>query len=273
MSPGGACLSQEMELHEAYAELGVSPTDSLEEVKRAYRKLLLRHHPDKCRGDPRASDRFMRIQQAYTIVVHDKESNINFFLMFLFLIKSLQRGPQDVALNIVVPIQDIYNGKVKKLTYRRMDESARCVGANVFLELVDFRERYVIDGYGDYDVWTGRWSDLVISVAVDYEGFENVRLENLLGPTTDLCVTLKISVFEHYFGVTQAVPFFNDTTISLRDHVPCRDGMTVLRSGDGLLSGDNERGNLYVFLEIDLNRYDSDSILQHKEVIQKIFDN
>jgi DnaJ-class molecular chaperone len=265
-----------MELHEAYEELGVLPTDSLEEVKRAYRKLLLRHHPDKCGGEPGAAERFMRVQNAYTIVVQNKESNINFFLMFLFLIKSLQcGGPQDVTLKIAVPIQDVYNGKIKKLTYRRMDAFGKRVSADVFLELVDFRERYVIEGYGDYDVWTGRWSDLVIDATVDYTGFENVRLENLLGPSTDVCVTLKISVYEHYFGVTRTIPFFNGTTLSLQDHVPCRDGTTVIRNGGGLLSGDDNkrRGDLYVFLETDLNRFDGDSLEQHKEVIQKIFDN
>lgn len=263
-----------MELHEAYAELGVLPTDSLDEVKRAYRKLLLRHHPDKCGCEAGAAERFMRIQNAYTIVVQNKESNINFFLMFIFLIKSLQRGPRDVTLKISVPIQDIYNGKIKKLTYRRTDESGKRATAEVFLELVEFRERYVIEGYGDYDVWAGRWSDLVIDATVDYTGFDNVRLETLLGTAADVCVTLKISVFEYYFGVARVIPFFNDTTICLKDHVPCKDGTTVIRNGDGLFMGDNNsRGDLYVFVEADLNRYDSESLLQHKEVIQNIFNN
>lgn len=263
-----------MDLYEAYKVLGVSFTDSLEDVKRAYRKLLLRYHPDKCGGGEESAERFLRIQNAYTVVIQNKESNVNFFLMFLFLAKSMQSGPQDVALNIVVPIEDIYNGKVKKLSYRRVDESLKKVCTSVYLELVDFRERYVVPGYGDFDMWTERWSDLVISVTVDYTSFENVRLENLLGPT-DICVSIKVSVYEHFFGVSRAISFFNNTTISLTNHVPQRDGSTVVKCDQGLIKGGGDggsRGDLYIFLETDLTIYNERALHEHREVIQKIFE-
>jgi DnaJ like chaperone protein len=53
-----------------YAVLGISRTASAEEIKKAYRKLVLQYHPDKVAhlGDEfkaLAEERFKQIQQAY----------------------------------------------------------------------------------------------------------------------------------------------------------------------------------------------------------------
>ncbi len=51
-----------------YATLGVSQEASEEELKKAYRRLALQHHPDKNRGDPRAGERFKEISEAYAVL-------------------------------------------------------------------------------------------------------------------------------------------------------------------------------------------------------------
>lgn len=48
-----------------YKLLGVSRGASGEEIKKAYRSLVRRFHPDANPGDPRAEERFKEIQQAY----------------------------------------------------------------------------------------------------------------------------------------------------------------------------------------------------------------
>ena len=51
-----------------YATLGVARDASQDEIKRAFRKLTLTHHPDRNPGDTEAESRFKDISQAYEIL-------------------------------------------------------------------------------------------------------------------------------------------------------------------------------------------------------------
>lgn len=50
-----------------YQELGLTPGASDREIKRAYRALVLKYHPDR-NDDPDAVDRFLAVEEAYTIL-------------------------------------------------------------------------------------------------------------------------------------------------------------------------------------------------------------
>ncbi|KQK25423.1 molecular chaperone DnaJ [Chryseobacterium aquaticum] len=51
-----------------YYFLGVSPDASYEDIKKSYRKLSLKYHPDKNENDDFFADRFREIQEAYEIL-------------------------------------------------------------------------------------------------------------------------------------------------------------------------------------------------------------
>src|SRR6185437_14858503 len=51
-----------------YAVLGVSASATQDEIKRQYRKLAKRFHPDTNANDPKAAERFKEISEAYTVL-------------------------------------------------------------------------------------------------------------------------------------------------------------------------------------------------------------
>ncbi|KAG1437072.1 hypothetical protein G6F56_013281 [Rhizopus delemar] len=64
-----AKLAQKRSLRKDYYKiLGVSKTATETEIKKAYRKLALQHHPDKNAGDEPSEVRFKEIGEAYSIL-------------------------------------------------------------------------------------------------------------------------------------------------------------------------------------------------------------
>ncbi len=55
-----------------YKILGVSRDASEEEIKKAYRKLAMKYHPDHAKGDKTAEEKFKKISEAYA-VLSDKQ--------------------------------------------------------------------------------------------------------------------------------------------------------------------------------------------------------
>lgn len=56
-----------------YDILGVSKTASIEEIKSAYRKMALKHHPDRNPGDKKAEEMFKEVAEAYEVLSDTKK--------------------------------------------------------------------------------------------------------------------------------------------------------------------------------------------------------
>ncbi|MSO98164.1 MAG: molecular chaperone DnaJ [Rhodospirillaceae bacterium] len=62
-----------MAKQDLYELLGVAKGASLDDVKKAYRKLAMQHHPDKNPGDKAAETRFKDITQAYDVLKDEQK--------------------------------------------------------------------------------------------------------------------------------------------------------------------------------------------------------
>ncbi len=57
-----------MEYKDYYKVLDVNKTSSQDEIKKAYRKLAVKYHPDKNPGNPTAEERFKDLNEAYDVL-------------------------------------------------------------------------------------------------------------------------------------------------------------------------------------------------------------
>ncbi|MDP2356702.1 MAG: J domain-containing protein [Beijerinckiaceae bacterium] len=55
-------------MRDPYTILGVSKSATADEIKKAYRRLAKKHHPDQNTSDPKAKEKFSEANQAYEIV-------------------------------------------------------------------------------------------------------------------------------------------------------------------------------------------------------------
>lgn len=135
-----------------YEVLGVNKGASEAEIKDAYRKLALKHHPDKCKDDPNSTERFTEICEAYEILSDSKKRsqydlggrsiNLDDFFSSAFhnanvwsfngsTINSTNfRGHkgQDIKIILELTLEEIFRGVTKTIKYKRYDKCNVCSG-------------------------------------------------------------------------------------------------------------------------------------------------
>ncbi|WP_035017102.1 DnaJ domain-containing protein, partial [Enterovibrio norvegicus] len=62
-----------MSKRDFYEVLGVSRDASERDIKKAYKRLAMKYHPDKNPGDESATDKFKEVKLAYEILTDDQK--------------------------------------------------------------------------------------------------------------------------------------------------------------------------------------------------------
>lgn len=69
------CLSIKPQGKDFYKILGITHESNEDEIKKAYRKLALKFHPDK-NSDPDAEDKFKEIAEAYEVLTDPQKRSV-----------------------------------------------------------------------------------------------------------------------------------------------------------------------------------------------------
>ena len=139
---------------EYYDALGVQPDAEESQIKRAYKRMALKYHPDKCKDDD-ADEKFKNVAAAYEVLsdadkrkIYDKHGKkgleegggggggmdaSDIFSAF-FGGGGRSRGepkPKDIVHELGVSLEDFYNGKTRKIAATRDRLCGGCTGTGI----------------------------------------------------------------------------------------------------------------------------------------------
>jgi len=132
-----------------YEILGVSKTSTQEEIKKAYKKLAIKYHPDKTGGNKESEDKLKKINAAYGMIKNeekrkefDESSNINFreyhndIFESFFNRESYHRSSQpqeslDIKSFMNISIKEAFFGSNKIVSFNRRILCTKCKGTKI----------------------------------------------------------------------------------------------------------------------------------------------
>lgn len=145
-----------------YMVLNVSEKDSIESIKRAYRKLSLIYHPDKNK-DPSASDMFHKITEAFHMISNDTTRNNPIVKIDPFYEKTICVKPNETTEHVDIHIYgeveisliQAYHGIVVPMTIRRevrIGDKIRTDDVTIYVDIhsgVDNNEIVICENMGN----------------------------------------------------------------------------------------------------------------------------
>tara|TARA_Y100000389_G_scaffold105527_1_gene102445 strand:- start:42343 stop:43152 length:810 start_codon:yes stop_codon:yes gene_type:complete len=252
--------------------LNLNSNSTFKDARSNYLKLCLKFHPDKNNGN---SEEFIRINEAYDYYVSNHKSYkvislqecLKSYQCYLICLGCFLKT-KDIQLQLKIQLEDIYNIKTKRIVYSRLMSDFLLKKEVLYLELSGFQYRYEIDSYGDFNVISGQYNNLIVDIEIIYPDLMHINLNDTLS-MYDLYYNIDINIYEYYFGLQRDLPYFNDDTIKTRGHIPNQEGDILVINDMGLMNDENKREKLYIFFKIDMNMHNLND--EDEYTVKKLF--
>lgn len=267
-----------------YKVLGVDQKASKDEVKRAYRKLAQKYHPDANKGDAKAEQRFKEISEAHSVLSND-EKRREYDQMRAFVEAGGQRfygfrpggGQGNVRIN-VEDLEDLFGGgggggtgsifedlfgfgsRSRQRQGRDVETEATLTfeeavsgttvqlntGAKVRIPAgVGDGARIRVPGKGEPAQGSGAPGDLYVIVHVaPHEIFS-------LGKNGDLVVTVPLTIAEAALGTQAQVPAL-DGSVTVKIPAGTNSGRVLRVRGRGAARSKGGMGDLLVKVNVEV---------------------
>ena len=129
---------QKKEIFDPYEILEISPTDQISKIKKSYKKLSLKYHPDKNKGDKSAKEKFMQINKAYKILTNEKAKD-NYYRY------GNPDGPGMLTLGLALPLF-LFKGQVGFYVLLSLSVLLTIIFPIMFIKWTKKRNNYNNDG-------------------------------------------------------------------------------------------------------------------------------
>ena len=272
-----------------YQVLGVSKTATDTEIKKAYRKLAMKYHPDHSKGDKSSEEQFKAVSEAYA-VLSDKEKrqqydtfgSTGFHQRYsqedIFRNVDLGRrfsfggGPfgghqrrqapikgSDLVYELPLTLQDVASGTSKAVTFQHQGRNE-----NITVKIppgMVTGKKLRLAGKGEQSGYGGPPGDLYIKSRVAPHPVFSVE-------DHDLHVTVTIRLSESLLGTQVKIPTLEGGELSLKIPPGTRHKTRMRLAGHGLpqMKG-SSKGDLYATVSVDIAKELSP---EQKKLIKKL---
>jgi len=272
-----------------YDTLGISKNAGSDEIKKAYRKLAMKEHPDKNPGDSSAEERFKKISHAYEVLSDSEKKNkydrfgeaglnnsnnfrppedifSNFFNNSQFNhshnftqghgnrytnSRSHTMGNSEVQHALICSLEDLYFGKTKKIKISRkvQDINTRKIQIDSKILSIDVKKGWK---NGTKIRFTGDGDRLLGHPPQDIVFIINTSPHPFFKRVNnDLSCNVSISVGESLYGFKRHIKFIDKSLVNLDVDICSPPGKFHIINEKGMPNKKGSFGDLHVYYDIE----------------------
>lgn len=271
-----------MDLTESYSVLGLDPdlTYTSTDVRRIYKELALKCHPDKSHKEA-DNQRFIKLKDAYDVVIYAIEfPSVHHAALLLTMIHIMQMAnihkvEQSRSSNHVRPtviryetsLESVYNEEVIVIPYPIKTYDGRFRVDKAVVNLADMKDTYTFKSGGDFIDENTR-KDLVLHLST--KSHPDFKVDSVVCPH-DLMMDFPIDLYNYYCRKQWIISVFGRLV-----DISYEPGLMVKRIPDAGLpfrtdTGISMRGDLYIYFNLVLPSMEEPHLPDFERCLKEYF--